>query len=73
MATMANIRLLVAAYHAGAMWLLASLLVPFAIFVFVCLNWQTTRRPFLFWLAGVVLICVAFAIAPESEWMKTQY
>lgn len=67
MALFANLRLLVAAYRASAMWLLASLLIPFALFLFVILNWQTTRRPFLLWLAGVGMILVAYVIAPEAE------
>ena len=73
LAFLGMIRLLVAAYRDGAAWLLVSLLIPFGVFVFALLHWSEARRPFLLWLSGFALWCVAYTLAPNGDWMNPMY
>ncbi len=57
-----QIRFLVVAYNRSVWWLLACLFVPFADFVFLCLNFKATRKPFGLSLLGL-------AVAGLGGWM----
>ena len=47
--------LLVVAFKKSVWWGLGSLLIPFVSLVFVILNWQDSKKPFLIQVVGVVL------------------
>jgi len=50
--------LLVVAFKKSIWWGLGSLLIPFVSLIFVILNWQDSKKPFLIQVAGVVLCLV---------------
>jgi len=51
-----SVQILITAFKTSTGWGLASLLIPFAILVFVFKNWEATKTPFLRSL-------IAFAVA----------
>lgn len=50
--------LLVVAFKKSIWWGLGSLFVPFVSLIFVILNWQDSKKPFLIQVAGVVLCLI---------------
>lgn len=54
---------LIQAFKASILWGLGSLFVPFVLYIFVGMHWQTTKRPFLMSLAGVGLMVLSALIA----------
>ena len=60
-----GIWLLVVAFKKSVWWGLGSLLIPFVSLIFVIMNWQVAKKPFLIQLAGVVLCVVAYMSSPE--------
>jgi hypothetical protein len=50
--------LLVVAFKKSIWWGLGSLLIPFVSLIFVILNWQDSKKPFLIQVAGVVLCLI---------------
>jgi hypothetical protein len=59
-AAVGGIWLLVVAFQKSVWWGLGSLLVPMVSLVFVILNWQDSKKPFLIQLAGLALGSVGF-------------
>ncbi len=53
-----NIQILITAFKTSVGWGIASLLIPFVIFVFIAKNWAATKTPFLRCLMafGVVVL-----------------
>ena len=60
-----GIWLLVVTFKTSVWWGLGSLFIPFVSLIFVIMNWQATKKPFLIQLAGVVLVVIALFNSPE--------
>lgn len=58
------LRILVLARRVGVAWLLGCLM-SFGFLLFVALYWQSTRRPFLVWLAGLLAVGGGAALIGE--------
>jgi hypothetical protein len=49
--------LLISAFHQSLVWGLACLfLAPISTLIFIIMHWQEAKKPFLLWLAGLVLL-----------------
>jgi hypothetical protein len=57
------IQILILAFKKSVGWGLASLLLPFAIFVFVAQNWAACKTPFLRWLMALVVFGIGSGLA----------
>jgi hypothetical protein len=55
--------ILISAFKTSLGWGLASLLIPFVIFVYVAKNWATQKTPFLRWAACLGVTLVGSAIS----------
>lgn len=53
-----GIWIVVLAFKKSVLWGIGSLIVPFVSLIFVIMNWQETKKPFLIQIAGVVLLVV---------------
>ncbi len=51
-----SIQILITAFKTSVGWGIASLLIPFVIFVFVAKNWGATKTPFLRSLMALVVM-----------------
>lgn len=60
-----GIMLLVAAFRVHVLWGLASLFLPFASLVFVIMNWEVAKKPFLMSLAATAIMVVGIVAAPD--------
>ena len=58
-----SIQILILAFKKSLGWGLASLLIPFVIFVFIFQNWAACRTPFLRMLACVPVWAIGAALA----------
>jgi F0F1-type ATP synthase assembly protein I len=58
-----GIQILITAFKTSIGWGLASLLLPFAVFVFIAKNWQATKTPFLRSLIAFAVGLVGSAIS----------
>jgi F0F1-type ATP synthase assembly protein I len=58
-----GIQILIAAFKTSAGWGLASLLLPFAVFVFVAKHWEQTRTPFLRSLIAFAIVLVGTGLS----------
>lgn len=58
--------LLVTAFQTSVLWGLGTLLVPLVSLIFVILNWEAARRPFLLQLAGAGMIILGVLFAPAA-------
>ena len=58
-----GIQILILAFKTSTGWGLASLLIPFAIFVYAAKNWATCKTPTLRWLACLVVIGIGSALS----------
>ena len=58
-----GIQILIAAFKTSAGWGLASLLLPFAVFVFVAKHWEQTRTPFLRSLGAFAVVVAGSAVS----------
>jgi hypothetical protein len=58
-----GIQLLILAFKKSLGWGLASLFIPFVIFVFVFQNWEACKTPFLRLLACVPVWVIGFALS----------
>ena len=54
--------ILIQAFKTSVGWGLASLFIPFVIFVYVAKNWPSTKTPFLRWAASFVVAMIGGAI-----------
>ena len=52
------IQILIAAFKTSVGWGLASLFIPFAIFVYVAKHWDATKTPFTRWAIALVVAVV---------------
>lgn len=57
-----SIQILILAFKKSVGWGLASLFIPFVIFVFVAQNWPACKTPFLRWLACFAVLMVGYAL-----------
>ena len=57
------IQILILAFKKSVGWGLASLLLPFAIFVFVAQNWAACKTPFLRWLMALVVFGIGTGLS----------
>jgi hypothetical protein len=55
----------VVTFKKSVWWGLGSLFIPLVGLIFVILNWQETKKPFLIYLAGVVMVVIAVMNSPE--------
>jgi len=53
------------AFKTSLGWGLASLFLPFGVFVYVAKHWDETRRAFLCWAGGFAVMLLAFALSPS--------
>ena len=53
-----GIMVLIKAFQTSVLWGLGSLFIPFVILIFVIKNWDDTKKPFLYYLGGLVLLIV---------------
>ena len=60
-----GIWLLVIAFKTSVWWGLGSLLIPFVSLIFVIMHWQPSKKPFLIYIAGAVLVIIAVMNSPE--------
>ncbi len=58
-----GIQILIHAFKTSIGWGLASLLIPFVIFVYVAKNWEGTKTPFLRWLACLPVMVIGWALS----------
>jgi len=58
-----GIQLLIIAFKKSIGWGLASLIIPFVLFIFVAMNWEQCKTPFLRWLAAFVVYGVGLALS----------
>jgi hypothetical protein len=58
-----GIQILIAAFKTSTGWGLASLLLPFAVFVFVFKHWELTKTPFLRWLMCLPVVAIAWGLS----------
>jgi uncharacterized membrane protein len=58
-----SIQILITAFKTSIGWGLASLLIPFAVIVFVIKHWEATKKPFLRTLACLPIYAIGFALA----------
>jgi uncharacterized membrane protein len=58
-----TIQILIMAFKTSIGWGLASLLLPFAIFVYIAKNWQATKTPFMRWLICLVICLVGSGLS----------
>ena len=56
------IQILIHAFKTSIGWGLASLLIPFVIFVYVAKNWAACKTPFLRWLICLVVMAVGMGL-----------
>jgi len=64
-ALIGGIWLLVVTFKKSVWWGLGSLFIPLVGLIFVIMNWQLTKTPFLVYLAGVVLLVIGAMNMPE--------
>ena len=64
-ALIGGIWLLVVTYKKSVWWGLGSLFIPLVGLIFVIMNWQLTKTPFLVYLGGVVLLVIGAMNMPE--------
>ncbi|HTU68378.1 MAG TPA: hypothetical protein VMF52_20715 [Steroidobacteraceae bacterium] len=67
LAVVGGIWLLVVTFQTSVLWGIGSLLIPLVSLIFVAMNWQTTKKPFLIQLAGIVLLIIATMSMPTTE------
>ena len=60
-----GVMLLIEAFKASLVWGLCYVFVPFAALVFVAMNWQVAKKPFLTNLAGFAIMFLGVMLAPE--------
>ena len=58
-----SIQILITAFKTSVGWGLASLFLPFAIFVFIAKNWEATKTPFLRSLIAFAVAAVGTALS----------
>lgn len=56
------VQILIIAFKTSVGWGLASLLLPFAILVFVIKHWEATKTPFLRWLICIPVYAIGFGL-----------
>jgi hypothetical protein len=56
------VQILIIAFKTSVGWGLASLLLPFAILVFVIKHWEQTKTPFLRWLICLPVYAIGFGL-----------
>lgn len=54
------------AFQQSFVWGFGCLLVPFMIFVFVMLNWEDTKRPFLLFLLAIPISVAGTILATQG-------
>jgi hypothetical protein len=64
-ALVGGIWLLVVTFKKSVWWGLGSLFIPLVGLIFVIMNWELTKKPFLIYLAGVVVTVIAAMNMPE--------
>jgi hypothetical protein len=65
LAIIGGIWLLVVTFQTSVLWGIGSLVLPLVSLIFVFMNWQTTKKPFLIQVVGVVLMVFAVMSHPE--------
>ena len=60
------IMILIAAFKESILWGVLSLLVPFAILVFVAMHWSASKKGFLIWLGGFVLAVIGSVLGGSA-------
>ena len=60
------IQLLIMAFKESILWGLGSLFIPFVILVFVIMNWQATKTPFLRYIGCLVLTVIGAVLGGAS-------
>ena len=58
--------LLVVTFQISVLWGIGSLLIPIVSLIFVFMNWQATKKPFLIQLVGLALIVIAAMNMPSG-------
>jgi hypothetical protein len=58
-----GIQILIAAFKTSAGWGLASLLLPFAVLVYVAKHWEQTKTPFLRSVIALVVVMVGVGLS----------
>jgi hypothetical protein len=66
LAIVGGIWLLVVTFKISILWGIGSLLLPLVSLIFVIMNWQATKKPFLIQLAGVALVVIAMMNMPPE-------
>jgi hypothetical protein len=58
-----SIQILITAFKTSVGWGVASLLIPFAILVFIAKHWEATKTPFLRSLAAMVVAVIGTGLS----------
>jgi len=66
LAVVGGIWLLVLAFKKSLVWGLASFFIGPVLLVFAIMHWEVSKKPFLIWLAGFVLIIIGTVIGGAS-------
>jgi hypothetical protein len=66
-ALIGSVMIIAAAFRTSIVWGVASLLIPFAAFVFIGLNWGKAKAGFFWAAAGAALLFVGTMMAPGAE------
>ena len=60
------IQILILAFKKSVGWGLASLFIPFVVFVFIAQNWPACKTPFFRWLICFVVMMIGYALGAAS-------
>lgn len=66
-AIIGSVMIIVAAFRESIVWGVASLLIPFAAFVFIALNWEEAKTGFFWSVGGLALMLAGSMMAPGAE------
>lgn len=61
-----SVQILIAAFKTSVGWGFASLLLPFAVLVYVAKHWAATRTPFLRLVGATVLVMIGSGLGVAS-------
>jgi hypothetical protein len=72
LAFVGGIWMLVLAFKESLVWGLCSLLIPFVLLVFALMHWDTCKKAFGIWVAGVLFYVGAIVFFAEEEAIEGQ-
>ena len=59
--------IIIEAFKTSILWGLGTLIVPIVGLIFVLMNWEDGKKPFLIYLAGIALMVVGVILSPHGQ------